>query len=51
MNTNYNDVIKNALNDYLSDTNNTYDNAQLKEFATEAIDLINNYMNNIKIRK
>ena len=51
MNSNYNDVIKNAMEDYLSDTNNSYDNTRLKEFATEAIDLINNYMNNNKIRR
>lgn len=51
MNSNYNDVIKNAMEDYLSDTNNSYDNTRLKEFAQEAISLINDCVNTNKIRK
>ena len=51
MDSNYNDVIKNAMEDYLSDTNNSYDNTRLKEFAGEAISLINDCVNTNKIRK
>ena len=51
MNSNYNDVIKNAMEDYMSDTNNTYDNTRLREFAKEAISLINSCINQSKIRK
>ena len=51
MNSNYNDVIKNAMEDYLSDTNNSYDNTRLKEFAQEAISLINDCVDTNKIRK
>ena len=51
MNSNYNDVIKNAMEDYLSDTNNSYDNTRLKEFAGEAISLINDCVDTNKIRK
>ena len=51
MNSNYNDVIKNAMEDYLSDTNNSYDNTRLKEFAREAISVINECINQSKIRK
>lgn len=39
------------MEDYLSDTNNSYDNTRLKEFAGEAISLINDCVNTNKIRK
>ena len=41
MNSGYNDVIKKAMDDYFSDTNNQYDNEELKLFAEEAIKKIN----------
>ena len=41
MNSGYNDVIKKAMDDYLSDTNNQYDNEELELFAEEAIKKIN----------
>ena len=41
MHSSYNDVIKKAMDDYLSDTKNTYNNEELKEFANEAISKIN----------
>ena len=41
MNSSYNDIIKLAMEDYMSDTNNTYDNEKLKEFAKETIGYIN----------
>lgn len=34
----------------MSDTNNKYDNARLKEFAQESINLINTCINQIKRR-
>ena len=51
MNSNYNEVIKSAMEDYLSNTNNSYDNTRLKEFAQEAISLINDCVDTNKIRK
>ncbi len=48
MNSNYNDIIKKAMEDYLSDTNDTYDNTKLKKFAQETICLINECINNKK---
>lgn len=42
MNSNYNDIIESAMEDYLGDTNNSYDNNRLKIFAQEAINNINN---------
>lgn len=45
MHSSYNDIIKSAMKDYLSDTKATYDNDKLKEFAKEAINLINKEMN------
>ena len=33
MNSGYNDVIKKAMDDYFSNTNNQYDNEELKLFA------------------
>ena len=30
-------LLKKAIEDYLSDTNNTYDNTRLKEFAMEEV--------------
>ncbi len=45
MNSSYNFLIKNAMEDYMSDTNNTYDNSVLLAFANEAINLINDYIN------
>ena len=44
MNSKYNEVIKKAMNDYLSDTNNKYDKEELKEFAQKAIEYINEYL-------
>ena len=41
MHSSCNDVIKKAMEDYLSDTKNTYDNEELKEFAKESINKIN----------
>ena len=41
MRSRYNDVIEKAMEDYLSDTKNTYDNEELKEFAKESINKIN----------
>lgn len=41
MNSSYNDVIKLAMEDYMSDINNHYDNERLKKFAHESIGLIN----------
>ena len=49
MNSNYNDVIKSAMEDYLSNTNNSYDDTRLKEFAGEAISVINECINANKI--
>lgn len=44
MNSSYNDIIKMAMEDYLSDTKNKYDNKELKEFAEEAIGYINDVL-------
>ena len=41
MKSEYNDVIKYAMEDYISDTNYVYDNDRLKAFAKEAIAKIN----------
>lgn len=41
MNSNYNDVIESAMNDYMGDTSSDYDSKRLKEFANEAISIIN----------
>ena len=41
MNSNYNDIIESAMNDYMSDTSSDYDSKRLKEFANEAISIIN----------
>ena len=51
MTSNYNDVIKSAMDDYMSNTNNIYDNARLKKFAEETISMINDCVNTNKIRK
>ena len=40
----YNDIIGQAMNDYMSDTDCTYDNKRLKAFANEVICLINNVL-------
>ena len=45
MNSSYNDIIKKAMDDYLNDTNNTYNNEELKKFAEESIGYINNVLN------
>lgn len=47
MNSGYNDVIKKAMDDYFSDTNNQYDNEELKLFAEEAIKKINEVLKKI----
>ncbi len=44
MNSSYNEVIKDALNDYMSNSELRYDEEKLKLFAIEAINLINNVM-------
>lgn len=49
MNFKYNDVIKKAMDDYLSDTKNTYDNGELKKFAEETIEKINNCLSKNKV--
>ena len=41
MNSSYNGVIRKAMDDYLNDTKNTYDNKELRAFAQEAIQYIN----------
>ena len=48
MNSSYNEVIKKAMDDYLSDKKNTYDNDELKKFAEEAIEKINNCLSKNK---
>ena len=45
MNSKYNDIIKSAMEDYIGNTNNKYDNTRLKEIAEEAIQLINQELN------
>ena len=45
MNSNYNDIIKKAMTDYMGNTNIYYDNKRLQGFAKETINLINNYIN------
>lgn len=45
MNSNYNEIIKNAMDDYIGDSNQKYDDKELKKFAEEAIHLINKEMN------
>lgn len=45
MNSKYNDIIKSAMEDYICNTNNKYDNTRLKEFAEETIKLINQGLN------
>ena len=40
MNSGYHDVIKLAMEDYMSNSNNTYDSERLKAFAKEAITVI-----------
>ena len=49
MGSSYNEVIKKAMDDYLSDTKNTYDNDELREFAKEAIEKINNCLSKNKV--
>lgn len=49
MNSSYNEVIKKAMDDYLSDTKNTYDDDELREFAKEAIEKINNCLSDNKV--
>ena len=49
MNSSYNEVIKKAMDDYLSDTKNTYDDDELREFAKEAIEKINNCLSENKV--
>ena len=51
MNSNYNKVIKSAMEDYINDANNKYDNEELKKFAKEAISMINDCINTNKVRK
>ena len=49
MDSSYNEVIKKAMDDYLSDTKNTYDNDELREFAKEAIEKINSCLSKNKV--
>ena len=49
MGSSYNEVIKKAMDDYLSDAKNTYDNDELREFAKEAIEKINNCLSKNKV--
>ena len=51
MDSNYDNVIKSAMEDYLSDTNNSYDNSRLKDFKQKSISLIYDCVNTNKIRK
>lgn len=43
MNSSYDDIIKCAMDDYMSDTNNSYNNEELKAFANETIAMTLNY--------
>ena len=49
MDSSYNEVIKKAMDDYLSETKNTYDNDELREFAKEAIEKINSCLSKNKV--
>ena len=44
MNSSYNDIIRMAMDDYMNNSNNNYDNEGLKEFAKETINYINQEM-------
>lgn len=44
MGSNYNDIIKTAMNDYMNESNSVYDNDKLKAFAEEAIGYINDVL-------
>ena len=44
MDSNYNDIIKTAMEDYLNDKDSIYNEEELKEFAFEALNKINNYL-------
>ena len=45
MNSNYNEIIKKAMDDYISDTDNAYDDSTLNDFAQETISMINDCLN------
>ncbi len=51
MNFNYNDVIQKAMEDYMSDKNNKYDNVRLKGFVKEAVNLINDCIHSKKMKR
>lgn len=51
LNLDFCDVIQKAMDDYMSDSDSSYDNERLKEFAKEIISLINNCNNINKTKK